>query len=275
MKSKTNRRNFLRRVLTASAALTATRSRAPGIAFDSSGHIALGKPLRDLVIGGEVGPGSSQRSHNFEKRVSRNVSARYLLFLPPDYGRQRKQYPLIMYLHGGSLRGDEVEKVRTLGFPQLIDKDRSFPFIVVSPLCPAGEIWTDAEMLIGVLDDVTSHYSVAAERVYLTGHSMGGRGTWYLAYKHPERFAAIAPMSAISTIPAWASRLKDVPVWAFHGAKDDVVPLRESESMVKALKLVRGNLKLTVLSDRDHSILDVYEDKELYEWFLQHNKKVK
>ena len=180
-----------------------------------------------------------------------------------------------MYLHGGSLRGDDVEKVRTLGLPRLIEKDRSFPFIVVSPLCPAGEIWTDTDLLIGILDEVVSHYSVDAERVYLTGHSMGGRGTWYLAYKYPERFAAIAPMSAISTIPAWASRLKALPVWVFHGSKDKIAPLEEAELMVSALKAFGGDVKFSVLPESDHFILDTYENKQLYEWFLQHKRRGK
>lgn len=218
---------------------------------------------------------SGQQPHNFKRKVARDVSGKYLLFLPADYGKTKKRLPLIMYLHGGSLRGDDVEKVRTLGLPQLLETDKSFPFIVVSPLCPAGEIWTDTEMLISILDEVVSKYSVDVDRVYLTGHSMGGRGTLYLAYKHPEKFAAIAPMSGGPNITAWASRLKDVPIWAFHGAKDEIVPLNQSQSLVDALKAVGGDVKFSVLADRDHFILDVYEDKQLYEWFLQHRQKAK
>ena len=94
-----------------------------------------------------------------------------------------------------------------------------------------------------------------------------------MAYKYPERFAAIAPISPVSTITFWASRLKDMPIWAIHGAKDNIAPLDESESLVKALKTEGGNLKFSILPDRDHFILDVYEDKQLYEWFLQHKRK--
>lgn len=215
---------------------------------------------------------TGQQSHSFQRNLSRTVSGKYLLFLPQDYGKEQKRYPLIMYLHGGSLRGDDVEKVRALGLPQLLEKDKSFPFIVVSPLCPAGEIWTDTDMLIGILDEVVAQYSVDPSRIYLTGHSMGGRGVWYLAYKHPERFAAIAPMSGGPNITAWASKLKNVPVWVFHGAKDDLVPLSQSEEMVNAIKAVGGDVKFTALPDRDHYILDMYENKQLYEWFLQHRK---
>jgi predicted peptidase len=216
-----------------------------------------------------------QHPHSFEQKETKSVRGKYLLYLPQDYGKAQRRFPLIMYLHGGSLRGDDVEKVRSLGLPQLLEKDKSFPFIVVSPLCPAGEIWTDVDMLIGILDQVISKYSVDTERIYLTGHSMGGRGVWYLAYKHPERFAAIVPMSGGPNITAWASRLKGVPVWVFHGAKDDLVPLSQSEDMVNAIKAAGGDVKFTVLPDRDHYILDMYENKQLYEWFLQHRKKAK
>ena len=213
-----------------------------------------------------------QHPHRLKQRATHTISGQYLLFLPRDYGRTQKRYPLIMYLHGCSLRGDDVEKVRTLGLPQIIEHDKTFPFIVVSPLCPAGEIWTDTEMLVGILDEVIAKYAVDRKRVYLTGHSMGGRGTWYLAYKHPEKFAAIAPMSGGPNITAWANRLKHIPIWAFHGAKDELVPLSQSEELVKAIKAAGGNAKFTVLPDRDHFILDMYENKQLYDWFLQHSK---
>ncbi len=108
---------------------------------------------------------SGQQSRSFKKKVARNVNGKYLLYLPADYGKTKKRFPLIMYLHGGSIRGDDVEKVRTLGLPQLLEQDKSFPFVVVSPLCSAGEIWTDTEMLIGILDEAVSKYSVDAERV--------------------------------------------------------------------------------------------------------------
>jgi predicted peptidase len=218
---------------------------------------------------------SQQQSRNFRKKAAVNLSGKYLVFLPENYGKTKQRFPLIMYLHGGSLRGNNVERVRTLGLPQLVEQDKSFPFIVVSPLCPAGEIWTDTEMLIGILDEVVAKYSVDAERVYLTGHSMGGRGTWYLSYKHPERFAAIAPMSSVSTISAWTNKLKDVPVWAFHGAKDNIALIEESKTLVDALKALGGDVKFTELADRDHFILDMYENKQLYEWFLRHRRKSK
>src|ERR1051325_11566863 len=113
---------------------------------------------------------SEQTSHIFTKKISRTTNGKYLLYVPKEYKNTRKQYPVIMYLHDGSLRGEDVEKLRTMGLPALLETDKSFPFIVISPLCPAGEIWTDTDMLIGIMDEISSKYRVDAGRVYLTGH---------------------------------------------------------------------------------------------------------
>jgi predicted peptidase len=156
----------------------------------------------------------------------------YLLFTPEGYEQaEGKIWPLIVYLHGGSRRGENIERLREPGYglPAMVEKNKSFPFIVLSPLCPEGEYWTDTEAVIALLDEVMNKYAVDASRVYLTGHSMGGFGTWYLAYKHPEKFAAIAPMSAPMVITAWASRLKEMPIWVFHGEKDELVPVPTSK----------------------------------------------
>src|SRR5262245_8988293 len=117
-----------------------------------------------------------QRPQTFQRTISKTVTTKYLLFLPQDYGKQVKSWPLILYLHGGSRRGEDIEMVRAFGLPQIVEKDPSFPFIVVSPQCPQGEIWTDADTLINLLDEVMNKHAVDRERVYLTGHSMGGRG---------------------------------------------------------------------------------------------------
>jgi predicted peptidase len=137
----------------------------------------------------ETTPG--QHPQEFEGTITRSVRITYLLFIPDGYhDGEPKRWPLIMYLHGGSRRGDDIEKLREPGFglTALVEKDKSFPFIVLSPQCPEGEYWTDTEALIALLDEVEKTYAVDPARVYLTGHSMGGFGTWYLAYKHPERF---------------------------------------------------------------------------------------
>jgi predicted peptidase len=228
--------------------------------------------LRGLMAAPDERAAPGQHAYSFSRETTKTVSGSYLLYLPKDYDKEHKTWPLIVYLHGGSVRGNNVEALKTLGLPSLLERDPSFPFIVLSPQCPQGEIWTDADAFIALLDEVISKFPVDRERIYLTGHSMGGRGTWYFGYKYPERFAAIAPMAGPATISAWASRLKEMPIWVFHGAKDIDVPLRESEDMVKALAAVGNEALFTIYPDRDHYILDTYENKELYNWFLQHRR---
>ena len=217
-----------------------------------------------------------QHAQTLDRIYSRRLTAKYLLHLPREYGKDRaKRWPLIMYLHGGSLRGSNVDSVRVWGLPQLVEQDSTFPFIVVSPQAPQRTHWADDELLIGLLDEVIANYAVDSTRVYLTGHSMGGNGTWFLAYRHPERFAAIAPMSGPAN-PWWAVRLTDLPVWVFHGDQDAIVPLAESADMVQALREA-GNqqVRFTVLPGRGHPIVDelYLENPALYQWFLQHSRE--
>jgi predicted peptidase len=222
-----------------------------------------------------VSPGS-QYSQTFEKEITKTLSCNYLLFLPEDYGKKRQQWPLIMFLHGAGERGSDLNKVKVHGPPKIVENKKDFPFIVVSPQCPEEDWWTDKiEVLINLLDDIVARYKVDTERIYLTGLSMGGFGTWSLASEYPERFAAIAPICGGGN-RIMALRLEDMPVWVFHGAKDQAVPLEESEEMVEALRSRGGNVKLTVYPDAGHdSWTETYNNQKLYDWFLEHRKSQK
>lgn len=214
-----------------------------------------------------------QHSQVFEKTITKTVSCKYLLFLPQDYGKKKEQWPLILFLHGAGERGSDLEKVKKHGPPRIVEERKDFPFIVVSPQCPDDRWWPEEnEMLINLLDDVVAKCNVDKERIYLTGLSMGGYGAWALASAYPERFAAITPICGGGR-GFMADKLKDVPVWAFHGAKDNVVPLKESEEMVNAVKNRGGDAKLTVYPEAGHdSWTETYNNPQLYEWFLQHRK---
>jgi len=213
-----------------------------------------------------------QHSQVFEKTITKTVSCQYLLYLPQDYGREQR-WPLILFLHGAGERGSDLEKVKKHGPPRIVEERKDFPFIVVSPQCPDDRWWPEEnEMLINMLDDVVAKCNVDKERIYLTGLSMGGYGAWALASAYPERFAAITPICGGGR-GFMADKLKDVPVWAFHGAKDNVVPLKESEEMVNAVKNRGGDAKLTVYPEAGHdSWTETYNNPQLYEWFLQHRK---
>ena len=214
---------------------------------------------------------TGQHDQAFEKTITKTLSCKYLLFLPEGYGQKKQRWPMILFLHGAGERGDNLKLVKKHGPPKIVEKQKDFPFIVVSPQCPAEDWWTDkTEVLINLLDDIISRYDVDTDRVYLTGLSMGGYGTWTLAAAYPDRFAAIAPICGGGKA-FMAYRLKDVPVWAFHGAKDNVVPVKESEELVNAIKARGGDAKLTVYPDAGHdSWTATYNNQELYDWFLKH-----
>ncbi len=205
----------------------------------------------------------------FEKGNA-DVDRQYLLFLPDGYNEQ-KIWPLILFLHGAGERGDDLELVKKHGPPKIVEEKKDFPFIVVSPQCPEDHGWTqDKQFLTGLLDDIEARYKVDKDRIYLTGLSMGGFGTWSLSCACPERFAAIAPICGGGE-PSEASKLKDMPVWAFHGEQDRVVSVEKSREMVNAINAVGGNTRLTVYLDADHdSWTQTYDNPKLYDWFLEH-----
>jgi predicted peptidase len=225
-------------------------------------------------------PRESQTAQKFKKRVTHELSANYLLYLPPDYKTDaRKRWPLMLFLHGAGERGTNLSRVAVHGPPKLVKQGRDFPFILVSPQCPAGELWS-TETLLALLAEVIRKNKVDTNRIYLTGLSMGGYGTWALAVAHPNKFAAIAPIcgggETITILIASNTKkeqLKRLPVWAFHGAKDPVVKLEESEKMVDAFKRVGSqNVELTVYPEATHdSWTETYNNPKLYEWLLSHN----
>ena len=230
-------------------------------------------PMERKVMGSDSAKGSGQQSKAFKKTITKNLSCKYLLFLPEGYGKTDKRWPLMLFLHGAGERGNDLNKVKVHGPPKIVGEKKDFPFIVVSPQCPKSALWNNKlDVLINLLDEIIAQYDVDTERVYLTGLSMGGYGTWALASKYPNRFAAAAPICG-GGMRIMAFGLKDVPIWAFHGAKDSVVPLEESEEMVAAVKARGGNAKLTVYPEAKHdSWTETYNNPELYKWFLKHRK---
>jgi len=219
-------------------------------------------------------PPGSQQSRMFEKEITKTVSCNYLLFLPEDYGKKQQRWPLMLFLHGAGERGSDLKKVKVHGPPKIVENRKDFPFILVSPQCPEGDWWTEkVEVLINLVDDIAAQYRVDKKRIYLTGLSMGGYGTWALASAYPERFAAIAPICGGGS-RIMSLRLKDIPIWVFHGGKDPVVPLEESEEMVNAIRKRGGDVKFTIYPDAGHdSWTESYNNQELYDWFLEHSKQ--
>jgi predicted peptidase len=206
-----------------------------------------------------------------QRQVKKTGSYNYLLFLPERYETQ-EQCPMILFLHGAGERGSDLDWVKRYGVAKIVEEQSDFPFIVASPQCPRSQYWS-VQLLSDLLDEVIDTYRVDPDRVYLTGLSMGGYGTWYLAAAQPHRFAAIAPICGGGD-PDEACKLKNLPVWAFHGARDSVVPESESKEMVEALKACGGNVKYTVYPEAGHdSWTQTYNNPALYDWFLQHRRE--
>ncbi len=215
-----------------------------------------------------------QHSLIFNKIIKEEMNLKYLLFLPESYGKTQQKWPLILFLHGLGECGDNLELIKKHGLPKIVKTKKDFPFVVVSPQCPKGQWWPDKiEVLIKLLDDIGSSYDIDTDRVYLTGLSMGGYGSWTLACAYPERFAAVVPICG-GGVHHLGYKMRNVPVWAFHGAEDPVVPAIESRKMVGAIKKYGGNAKLTVYPGLKHDSWTVtYENPRLYEWLLEHTKK--
>lgn len=218
---------------------------------------------------------TGQSEQGFATTVTRTLELKYLLYLPAAYGADDRAWPVMLFLHGAGERGDDIEQVKTHGPPKLVEGDPDFPFILISPQCPRNHWWSDETMqqsLAALLDDVCRRYAVDEGRLYVTGLSMGGYGTWSLAARQPDRFAAIAPICGGGD-PQAAAGFAQVPAWVFHGAKDNVVPLERSEEMVQALRDAGAEVRFTVYPDADHdSWTETYANPELYEWLLSHDR---
>jgi predicted peptidase len=215
------------------------------------------------------------------RRPSRGVLT-YLLHLPRGYrAHPNRLWPLIMFLHGSDERGDDIELVKKHGIPRIAEQQRDFPFIAVSPQCPARAGW---QFYLPTLNDLLAHvsstYAVDPEQVYLTGISMGGYGTWHLAAKYPHQFAAIVPICGGGYksygFPAQACLLRDTPVWAFHGAMDMIVPVEESKRVIDVIRSCGGAVRFTLYPDAGHDVWTrTYQNPELYTWLLRHRRSAR
>ncbi|MFO1451687.1 MAG: prolyl oligopeptidase family serine peptidase [Opitutaceae bacterium] len=198
----------------------------------------------------------------------------YLLALPDGYAdSSTTRWPLVVFLHGSGERGDKLEVVKKHGLPKLIAAGKSFPAVVVSPQCPADEGWR-AAALEAWIDDLVRRMRIDPDRIYLTGLSMGGAGTWELAMRRPRTYAAIIPICGFGN-PERAKALVNLPIWVFHGAKDNAVPLKASEALVDAIKAAGGKPRFTVYPEAEHdSWTETYANDEIYRWLFAQRRGV-
>jgi len=223
--------------------------------------------VRDLS---DAAPG--QTRHRMTRQVTTTVNVGYLLYLPKDYPESTQRWPLIVFLHGSGESGTDLEAVTRNGPPKIVGQHQDLPFVILSPQRSDGQSWAPSTIRM-LLEDVVRRYQIDTDRVYLTGLSMGGFATWELALELPGAFAAIAPVCGGGN-PDAVCALRDIPVWVFHGAKDNIVPIENSEEMVTALKACGGNVRFTAYPGVGHNSWDsAYGDPELYRWFLAQHRQ--
>ena len=196
----------------------------------------------------------------------------FLRYLPKDYSVQNStKYPVLIFLHGSGERGTDISKVSIHGPPRLAREGKDFPFIIISPQLPEGALWENGK-LDSTLKRALEGLNFDSSKIYLTGLSLGGMGTFAWANERPKLFAAIAPVCGMAN-PMDAITLKDVPIWAFHGAKDDVVPYQGSAFIIETIKDLGGTkAKISIYPEANHdSWTQTYNNPELYSWMLSHS----
>ncbi len=248
------------------------------------------------LVGLPVVSSAAEWTEMFEARTytdSQGGKLLYRLLKPQDYDPQKK-YPLVLFLHGAGERGDDNQAQLKWGMQEFASPEvrSKYPAFVVAPQCPQGEQWVDTPWsadahtmpkeptpalakTLDLLQQLQKEFSIDADRVYVTGLSMGGFGAWDAIQRHPERFAAAAPVCGGGD-PAFAKQLAAIPIWAFHGAADTVVKPHRSRVMVEAINAAGGNAKLTEYPNTGHnSWSPTYANPEFYAWLFSQKKAAK
>jgi len=194
----------------------------------------------------------------------------YILKLPEN---QKKKFPLMIFLHGSGERGNNLEKVKNHS-PFTYQNEIKEEIAILAPQCPE-DVWWDTKLVYELIMATISKYNIDTTRIYITGLSMGGWGTWKLAVEHPEIFAAVVPVCAPSDrfMIINAGKL-NMPIRIYHGALDDIVPPSESIDMHQKLKKENKQSELFIFSNDNHNSWDsTYSNPELYKWLLSQQKK--
>ncbi len=213
----------------------------------------------------------------------------YCVYVPPGYTPE-KQWPLILFLHGMGERGEDGFLQTEVGLGRAIRRDyKQVPAIVVLPQCHPKHLWIHdpndlgpmAAMALACVTQTSREYNCDPKRLYLTGLSMGGNGAWHIAAAHPDMFAAVVPICGFAEYEGdtgvaarLAARLKDVPIWTFHGDIDKAVPVGRTRDIVAAIKTAGGTgIRYTEYPGVEHNSWDkAYSDQEMWQWLFEQHR---
>jgi predicted peptidase len=209
-------------------------------------------------------------------KTSDGAEVGYLLYLPENY-KPAAALPVMLFLHGRGESDGPLSLVAKWGPPQLIARGDKLPYILVSPQCPKEDNWsspTQQTRITELLDAVVSKYGGNEDRIYLTGLSMGGSGSWRMAADHPEKFAAVVPICGRGQ-PTDAGKLKSLPIWVFCGDQDGV--FKTNDELVKSIVAAGGqSIRFTSLENVGHNSWSAaYATPDLYQWFDRHSREKK
>ncbi len=198
---------------------------------------------------------------------------KYLTYLP-DTLKNRKNYPVLFFLHGAPQRSENFEKLKNVELPVLLEKkELNIPVLTVAPLCPEGQMW-DAKELDNVYYEVKKEYNIDERKIYITGFSMGGFGSLKWVKDSEINFAAIVAVCSGGSV-FLADYLKEVPIWFWHGTNDTIIEFEKTFNLYNKLKSIGADVKLTALENEGHKIWDkVYRQQEIYDWMLSHQSKI-
>lgn len=199
---------------------------------------------------------------------------RYYLYYPKEYvSHPEEEFGLLLFLHGGGESGLELEHVKKNGPPKLLVEGKQFPFLILAPQNPHERKWWNTQAVVQLLDAVVETNRVDKNRIYLTGLSRGGSAAWQLATQYPEKFAAMAVVCGMAPLPYAHWIDKEMPIWVFHGDKDPVIDVSESDAMVEKLKQMNYNVRYTRYKDVGHNSWDrAYTTDSLYTWLAQQKR---
>ncbi len=215
-----------------------------------------------------------------QKTITKQLKLSYYLYFPPGYAPEGTEpWPLLFFLHGAGERGQDIKLVERHGLIRLVKEGREFPFIIAAPLCPENTTWDrNLESLDHLFQEIVQNHPVDQSRIYLTGLSMGGFGTWHWGAHQPRAFAALVPICGgtmpLLGFPDKVLLLKDTPLWVFHGEDDQVVPLRHSQELVDVLREAHSSLRFTKYEGVGHSAWQrAYAEAELIPWLLNQKNR--
>ena len=254
-----------------------------GCRLGGRGESQAARELTDQMIAGRIG------------RPGLAVDIVYRLYVPPGYDASRK-YPLLLFLHGSGALGDDNRRQVAPELAQLNARVQAQePAFLLAPQCPSGHKWVTGarsapylnfsqaerpesdplKLVLVLLDELEQKYSLDRDRIYVTGHSSGAAGTWDIVSRRAtERFAAAMPVTGVGD-PARASVMAKLPIWAFHGARDEISPPQNSRQLVAALRSVGSPVRYTEYADVGHDTLGrAYSEPELVPWLLGQRRGV-